>query len=277
MGKFWRLLQLSDPHLLADPDGSVRQRPPLASLRHGLATTLHQLQREGTPVDLVLISGDLCHDESWNGYVRLREVLDEVIERMIVAVGMPAPSVALLAGNHDHPLLLRSVLGRQASVAPAIHGLGGWQVLLLDSHRPSHTAGWLGRLQLDWLEEQLTRADGPVLVAVHHPPGPIGDGFFDTIALRDGAELIERLGRFPRVRGLVFGHVHQHWQGVGAGQAQLPLWGCPSTLRSFGPVQPCPLGRPDDPGGRLLELGPGGEIRQRLLRWSPPDSPTFKP
>jgi len=262
-----RVLQLSDPHLVADPDGEVRQRLPLPLLRHGLSTALHQLRIEGTPPDLLLISGDLCHEESWNGYVRLRELLEGLEE--------PLPPVALLAGNHDHPHLLRSVLGRQTVVAPAIHPLGGWHLLLLDSHRPTQTAGWLGHTQLDWLEGWLQNGDGPVLVAVHHPPGPIGDSFFDTIALRDGAELMERLGRCARVRGLVFGHVHQHWQGHAPGHPHLPMWGCPSTLRSFTPVQPCSLGRPDDPGGRLLELGPRGEIRQRLLRWSLPDSPTF--
>ena len=45
------------------------------------------------------------------------------------------------------------------------------------------------------------------------------------------------------------------------------LLGCPSTLIGYGPVQPCPLGRADNPGGRLLELGEEGEIRHRLLRW----------
>jgi Icc protein len=71
---------------------------------------------------------------------------------------------------------------------------------------------------------------------------------------------------------VVFGHVHQHWQGQclrPCGGEPLPFWACPSTLAAFSAVQPCPLGQPDWPGGRLLELGADGEISTRLLRWPP--------
>jgi len=33
-------------------------------------------------------------------------------------------------------------------------------------------------------------------------------------------------------------------------------------------VQPCPLDRADDPGGRLLDLTPDGAVQHRVLRWS---------
>jgi Icc protein len=111
-----------------------------------------------------------------------------------------------------------------------------------------------------------------VLLAVHHPPVPIGDPGFDSIGLHDGPELLRLLARCPRVKGLVFGHVHQHWQGVLPGRPTVPLLACPSTLRAFGPTQPCPLGQPLWPGGRLLQLGADGDIRQRLLRWPPQES-----
>ena len=263
-----RILQLSDPHLLADPRGRYRERCPLALLRYGLAEALRQLAAAGTPPDLLLLSGDLCQDESWGGYTHLRDVLEPLL--------LP---VAVLAGNHDHTHLLRAVLGSHATLAPALLPLGGWRLLLLESHRPGRTEGWLGEAQLAWVERVLEEPAGeggePLLVAVHHPPLPIGSATMDPIGLRDGARLIELLQRSSRVRGLVFGHVHQHWLGFLPGRPDLPLLGCPSTLCSFAAVQPCPLGRSDDPGGRLLELAAQGEIRQRLLRWALPDRPTF--
>jgi len=106
-----------------------------------------------------------------------------------------------------------------------------------------------------------------VLVALHHPPLAIGDPGFDAIGLDEGERLMALLAAAPRVRGVVFGHVHQHWQGSLPGRPEVPLLGCPSTLIGYGPVQPCPLDRAADPGGRLLELGGDGEIRHRLLRW----------
>jgi Icc protein len=230
------LLQLSDPHLLADPAGRCRGRLPWQQLRSGILAALSQAQQGGEAVDLLLISGDLCHDESWSGYALLRDLLNEW--------GRPA---ALLPGNHDHPQLLRAVLGRHCTVAPALVSLPGVDLVLLDSHRPGWDAGWLGAIQLGWLQALLAdRRSVPLLVALHHPPVPIGDAAFDAMALVDAPALWRVLQDEPEVA----------------------LLGCPSTLCGFGPVQPCPLGRPQDLGGRLVDCSPSGVLRQRLLRWS---------
>ncbi len=253
-----RLLQLSDPHLLQNGQALYRGRNPLDLLRHGLGRALERLP---AAPDLLLISGDLCQDESLGGYIRLRELL----------AGLDLP-VALLPGNHDHPVLLGAALARRAALAPAELWLGSWRLLLLSSHRPARTEGWLGPIQLAWLRRRLAGADGPVLLAVHHPPLPIGDPDFDAIGLHDAPLLLEALAACPHVAAVLCGHVHQHWQGSLPGRPEVPLLACPSTLCAFPAVQPCPLGRPDDPGGRLLELGTGGVWSQRLLRWSPPDA-----
>jgi Icc protein len=256
-----RILQLSDPHLLADPGGRCRGALPLRQLRDGLEKALALLHSRATPPDLLLISGDLCQDESLGGYARLRDLLQDW--------PTPLPPLALLPGNHDHPALLRAALGRQAVIAPAELGLGSWRLLLLDSHCCGSAAGRLGARQRAWLAERLAAAPGPVLVALHHPPLPIGDPGLDPIRLEDGEELLALLRSSAGLAAVLFGHVHQHWRGELPGRAAVPLLACPSTLCAFAPVQPCPLASPRDPGARLLELGTGGEIRQELLRWMP--------
>jgi len=261
-----RLLQLSDPHLLADPAGLCRGRPSLDLLRHALRQTHDQLQARGLAPGRLLISGDLCQDESWGGYRRLAEAL-------AASPFAELEPPLLLAGNHDHALALRAALGRQAVLAPALLDWGSWQLLLLDSHVPGRVGGRLGPRQLDWIAAQLPRSERPLLVAVHHPPLAIGDPGLDAIGLEDGEALLALLRRCGRWRGLLFGHIHQHWSGsqpLCDGQRVVPLLGCPSTLWPFPAVQPCPLGREQDLGGRLLELGPDGELSQRLLRWSWP-------
>ncbi len=234
-------------------------------LQLALEQASQQLESAGQRPDQLLISGDLCQDESWGGYVRLAELL-----AASPLADLPPPW--LLSGNHDHGLRLRAALGRRAVIAPAEILCGGWQVLLLDSQLPGRLEGQLGAYQWAWLERALQASDRPLLVALHHPPVAIGDPMLDGIALGDGPALLERLRASGRLRGVLFGHVHQHWQGQLPGQPEVPLLACPSSLCSFPAVQPCPLGRADDPGARLLELMPAGEIRQRLLRWSPPHS-----
>lgn len=277
-----RLLQLSDPHLLADPGALLQGRNPLELLQHGLQQAHRQLQASGELPDQLLISGDLCQDESWGGYVRLAEAL-------AASPFADLPPPWLLPGNHDHALRLRAALGRRAQLAPALLELGDWQVLLLDSQRPGCLSGELGAAQRSWIAAVLEQDRRPLLVAVHHPPLAIGDARFDSIRLIDGDALLACLAGSRRWRALVFGHVHQHWQGerpwtpaaaparsggaaTGSDPSAALLLGCPSCFCSYGPVQPCPLGRAGDPGGRLLQLGPAGEIQHRLLRWSPPES-----
>jgi len=275
-----RLLQLSDPHLVADPAGFCRGRQPLPQLRHALAAALTQLAREDLMPERLLLTGDLCQDETWGGYVRLRELL---AGPGLSPSSPPLPPAALLPGNHDQPLRLRAALGRHAALAPARltlpgaqAGAGEWRLLLLDSHCPGRVDGRLGPRQWSWLERELAAAerDGAcLLLAVHHPPAPIGDPLLDTIALEEGPALLALLAERPWVRGLVFGHVHQYWRGWLPGETGRPLLGCPSTLCPFAPSQPCPHDRAEDPGGLLLELGAAGEIRHRLLRWDPPEPP----
>lgn len=255
-----RLLQISDPHLLADPDGLCRGRRPLQQLRHGLE---HLLAAGHGSIDLLLLSGDLCHDESWLGYCQLRDLLQEL--------GLAA---ALVPGNHDHPQLLRAALGRHGSVAPALLRCGHADLVLLDSHQAGSDGGQLGETQLHWLATLLAqRDDRPLLVALHHPPLPIGDPFFDRIGLMDGPALLELLRPVAGLKAVLFGHIHQHWQGSLPGHtpglSPALVLGCPSSLCSFAAVQPCPLGRADDPGARLLTITPESDLQQQLLRWKP--------
>ena len=253
-----RIVQLSDPHLVASPSGLVRQRPALRHWQKGLEEAMHHQP------DLLLISGDCCHDESWNGYAVLRDSL----------TALPAgTSVAIVPGNHDHPQRLRAALGRSASIGPAALNLGPWDVVLLSSHTSGRTDGILGTKQLRWLSAVLQAAEEakrPVLIGMHHPPVQVGQPAWDRIGLRDAEALHQILHPIKNLRAVVVGHLHQHWQGSLPERPDVPVLACPSTLCAFDALQPCPQGRSQDPGGRLIEVDEQGSMMTTVLRWLEP-------
>ena len=250
-----RILQISDPHLVAAEAALVRERPALRLLQRALE------QAVALQPDLLLITGDLCQDESWGGYVRLRRLLECCVD---CAVGV-------VPGNHDHPMLLDAVLGRRCRTAPSDLVVNGVRVILLNSHRNGCAAGWLGDHQLGWLQMRLADAERsalPLLVALHHPPTAIGHPVMDGMNLMDQDAFQALLVPHAALVGVLFGHIHQHWQGCWPSRPEVPLLGCPSTLRSFQSVQPCPLDRADDPGARLLVITPDGRLEHQVLRWT---------
>lgn len=237
------MAQLTDPHLLADPDGHYRGINSYAQFRICLRSVC-----QANP-DLILLTGDLAQDETWAAYGLLRDQL----------ATCDGPAL-VMAGNHDQPHLLRSCLRRHVSVAPCGVAVGNWLVIGLDSHGAGCMGGRLSTAQLDWLAHTLRAHPGPCLVALHHPPTAIGSPRMDPIALEAPERLLGLLQDFPQVKGVVFGHVHQAWQH----QVPLPLMACPSTAMQISPAQPG--SHPDAPGWRLLRLAADGQLHNQVMR-----------
>ena len=237
------MAQLTDPHLLADPQGYYRGRNSYGQFQRCLRSV-----RMAGP-HLILLTGDLSQDETWAAYGLLRDQL--------VTCGCP---VLAMAGNHDQPHFLRSCLGPHASVAPCHVSVGNWLVIGLDSHLAGCPHGRISTGQLDWLAATLGAHPGPCLVALHHPPIAIGCPSMDSMALREPEGLLDLLQEFPQVKGVVFGHVHQAWEQ----KVALPLMACPSTAMQIRPTQPS--AHDHAPGWRLLQLEANGQLHGQVIR-----------
>jgi Icc protein len=237
------LLQLTDTHLFADPLGEVYG----IRTSESLARVLGQALASGPSPDALLLTGDVADDGSEAAYLRVRERLSPL--------GRP---VYCVPGNHDEPRTMARVLGGGGFQVGGRASLGAWTLLLLDSHVPGEPHGRLGEAALARLEADLeAQADRHVLVAVHHPPVPLGSAWIDAMGLEDGEALLERLGRHPRACMVTSGHVHQ---AFAAPRARLQVFTSPSTCAQFAPgaadfeldVRP--------PGWRRWTLWPDGRI-----------------
>jgi 3',5'-cyclic-AMP phosphodiesterase len=129
----------------------------------------------------------------------------------------------------------------------------------LDSMVRNQPGGRLVESQLAYLEQQLqTGEPTPTLVAVHHHPIACGVGGMDAIGLANAAELFAVLDRYPSVKLVINGHIHQESVAQRSGVTYL---GTPSTCIQLKPQQ-VKLERDTDrsPGFRLLRLYPDGRF-----------------
>jgi Icc protein len=243
-----RVLQITDTHLYADPGGKLLGVNTLASF----AQVLEHFRATHWPVDLLLATGDLVHDASATGYRQLSEML----ERFRVPV-------FCLPGNHDVPAQMHAHLPGSHVTTNAVHDLGAWRFVMLDSVIPDETGGHLAQQQLDLLGEALATNERHVLVCLHHQPVDVGSAWIDTMRVDNPEALFEVLDRHQHVRGVLWGHVHQTFD---AWRDHLRLMASPSTCVQFAPGSSAFQVGEEAPGFRLLALLPDGTIRTEVMR-----------
>ena len=248
-----RVLQLTDTHLYADPAGALLGMTTLQSLD----ALLDLVRAEAVPADVLLATGDLVHDGSAAGY--------RLLAGRLGTLGCPALA---LPGNHDDPAVLGEVLRGPPVERIREARFGGWQILLLDSTVCGSDGGRLTTAELDWLNGALSASTADhSLVCLHHSPVPTGSDWLDTMALENAGEFFGMLDRCPRVRGVLFGHIHQTLEAERDG---VRLLGSPSTCVQFAKVRPRFGVDPRPPGYRWLGLMPDGTIRSGVRRIAGP-------
>lgn len=218
-----RLALLSDTHIPADPTERYRGFAPVENLTRVIAAV------QGTPVDGVLIGGDLARLQGLpEDYARLRDLLAPVTAK--VPIGM-------VLGNHDHRSNFLQAFPMAKPPAPTVANkhattreAGGLRFILLDSLlAPDVTPGQLGNAQRAWLQQELATAPTPTIVVVHHTLGT-NDG-----ELMDAERLFEVLRPHRHVKAVMYGHSHKYEVIEREG---LQLINLPAVGYNFSDVQP---------------------------------------
>jgi len=244
-----RVLQITDTHLFADRRGTLVGVDTEAS--H--AAVMERILDDHWPVDLILATGDLVHDGAESAYRRFKNNLEELGVRTLV-----------IPGNHDDPQVMRRVFdgGRVTWSENAV--LGRWQFLMLDSQRAGDSGGEIGAEQLELLDRRLGQHPSHhALVCLHHHPVAMGSTWIDRIGVADADGLFDVLDRHPQVRGVVWGHVHQAFDGQRNG---VRLLASPSTCIQFEPQSP-EFALDQRPAGfRWLQLHASGRMDTAVVR-----------
>lgn len=247
----FRIIQITDPHLFKDTNGELLGINTQASF----SQVLSEIQQQQYDYDLVLATGDLVQDNSDEGYLRFRQEVKALNNKMVFWI----------PGNHDFQPKMFEIL-KEDSVSAKKHILLGdkWQILLLDSQVQGVPHGQLEAEELDWLKLKLQEyPERYSLVVLHHHLLSTGSAWLDQHNLRNANELAEVLAPFKNVKALLYGHIHQQVDSEWLGYQVMAT---PSTCIQFKADSNTFALDVAQPGWREIDLHADGHIETRVKR-----------
>ncbi|TCS41160.1 3',5'-cyclic-AMP phosphodiesterase [Reinekea marinisedimentorum] len=253
MAQTFTLVQITDPHLHASPDGTLLGM----NTENSLKLIVERIAQTVPKIDMILATGDIAQDSSVQAY---KNFLSHIKP-------LKAP-MRWIPGNHDsRENMAEACIGLDHS-DPVVE-LGDWVIVLLDSIVPKKVYGELAPDQLELLENTLEQhKDRHVLLTFHHHPLDMECKWIDSIGIRNPEALHKVLSKYENVRATLFGHVHQDSDRVINGMRYIST---PSTCVQF-------LPKSEDfgidtlgPGYRTLTLLPNGDIETFVERVKGPE------
>jgi Icc protein len=241
-----RLLQLTDPHLMASPADLILGVNTDVSFSAVLAAA-----RAEENIDLILLTGDISGCENASSYQRMVQLMQNC----------SIPSL-WLAGNHDNLALMQKTAKQylQRSIE-----IGDWLIVTLTSSAPNVIGGKLSASELAALGQALTDSSaGNVLLAVHHHLVDIGSAWIDPQKIINADELFTIIEADKRVKVIVHGHVHQ---ASDVDHYGIRLLATPSTWAQFAPNSEQFRVDPEgQPGYRVIDLHDDGQVETEVKR-----------
>lgn len=246
-----RVLQITDPHLFADADAGLR-----GTVTHlTLAAVIEDVLRRAWPADIVAVTGDLIQDDSKEAYERFC--------RLMTALDLP---IYCIPGNHDVRPVMQATLSADPFHYCESVRLSDWLIVGIDSCVDYEAGGEISAAELSRLKRETEETDAShVLVCLHHPPVSMGSRWLDRVGLRNADEFLDLAVNLGKVRGTLFGHVHQQYQGEHEG---IDIIGTPSTCRQFKPGSDDFALDNESPAYRRIMLNADGTIDTELIHVS---------
>lgn len=240
-----RLIQVTDPHIGASPD----YRLAGVDTRRTFGEVMEKVRSEDS--DILLMTGDNAADYSEEAYEHFFEVMRTFDQPYY-----------WIPGNHDKISAAESIQGGkpfQRSVE-----LENWQLVFLDSVIPRSPNGRLGEEELEALEECLASSTSPnIAIFLHHHPVNINCAWLDQQRVDDAEQFFAILDKFPQVRGVFWGHIHQEFNSK---RGEVLLHSCPSTCIQFLPNSDDFALDTEFPGYRVIELNEDGSLNTYIER-----------
>jgi Icc protein len=247
------ILQLSDLHILAAVDDQMYGIKTEHYFHACLDQAIRQADKVKQHFDLILLTGDLTQKPSLASYQRILAAL-ETCQTLCIC----------LPGNHDDYALMQQVFNTDRINCRKQVLLDNWQLLSLNSQIPGDPGGRLSHEELAFLENCLSEnPDRYALIAVHHHCLETKSPWMDTMIIENSRDLLAMADKYPQVKAITSGHVHQVMD-INAGTYRVLT--APSTCFQFTPNSIEPAVDDTAPGYRLIELHVDGRIESEVVR-----------
>lgn len=234
--------------MFANADGELRGTVTAATLQR----VLDHYEAGDWRAQRVLVTGDLIQDDSAEAYDRFRDLMLPLNLR-----------VHCVPGNHDIRDLMRPVCCRPPFSYCAYEEIGEWLIVGIDSCVKGDAGGRVTNAELERLSDIVVQSPARyVMVCLHHPPVPMGSAWLDSVGMKNGNEVLERLSSLDRVRVAVFGHVHQEYDADHDG---VRIIATPSTCRQFQPGSDKFAVDDSPPAYRRIELNGDGSVETEMV------------
>ncbi len=245
------MVQLTDTHLCQVRGGTLLGM----DTDHSLQAVIDLVKKERRDVDLLLGTGDLADGGAGPAYERLQQYFDQL-----------TGDNYWLPGNHDSRAKMEAAATSDMRLCREIRA-GRWQILLLDSQVHGQVGGGLGAAELDAVgaarcSSRRSRACIP-WCACTTSRSAIGCDWLDQQMVSDAAAFFDVLDRYPGVRAVLWGHVHQE---IDRQRNGVRLLASPSTCVQFAAGSAKFKADDQPPGYRWLDLHSDGRIETAVSR-----------
>jgi Icc protein len=209
------------------------------------------------PIDLIIVTGDLAQDPCPASYLRILKSLESY----------NTPSICI-PGNHDDYALMQQIFCTDKVNCQRHISIDNWQLICLNSQIQDSPNGYLPEQELLFLEDCLSNTpDQHTLIAVHHHCLMTDSAWLDTMIIKNRIDFLSILRKYPQVKAITTGHIHQSKETITDG---ILVLGSPSTCFQFKPHSKEFSLDTTQPGYRMINLCTDGHIESSITLYPEP-------
>ena len=233
------IVQISDTHLFGDKNRKINGSNSYQNLK---SVINHVISEDKNP-DLIVVSGDLSQDCTFESYQHLANLLHKCGIKYYI-----------FPGNHDDVDVMNKVfdLNWEKDKVDYCFSLGNWFLNVIDTSVYPEVGGELSDEQLKNLEKNLSQnKNKPTIIFMHHHPIPVKSEWLDNYILKNPENFNDIVKIHSQIKAVLFGHIHQVFEktvnGIFYGSAPAACYQVVPNTKTFTIDKLMP-------GFRLIEL-----------------------